>query len=213
MGLVATTTMCLTICFSSCASLKTENIKSKVLFDGSTFDGWEGNMEYFRIEDGAVVAGNMNESIPRNEFLCTQMMYENFEMKVKAKLQGEGDNAGIQFRTHRIPDHHEVMGYQCDMGSVPGEKIWGYLYDESRRKKFLTTPDEEAMIKVLNADDWNDFVIRAEGNHIQIWLNGHKTVDFIEEDITAYRSGVICVQIHSGPPAEAWYKDIELTEL
>jgi hypothetical protein len=25
--------------------------------------------------------------------------------------------------------------------------------------------------------------------------------------------GVICVQIHSGPPSEAWYRDITLTEL
>ena len=29
------------------------------IFDGKTFKGWEGNMEYFRIEQGAVVAGNL----------------------------------------------------------------------------------------------------------------------------------------------------------
>ena len=32
-----------------------------LLFDGKTFKGWEGNMDYFRIQDGAVVAGNLNK--------------------------------------------------------------------------------------------------------------------------------------------------------
>ena len=41
------------------------------LFDGKTFAGWEGNLELFRIEDGAVVGGNLRDEIPRNEFLCT----------------------------------------------------------------------------------------------------------------------------------------------
>lgn len=108
------------------------------LFDGKSFDGWEGDMDWFRIEEGAVVAGSVDKVIPNNEFLCTEVNYENFELRLKTKLQGPGDNAGIQFRSQRIPDHHEVIGYQCDMGSDPAGKIWGYLYDESRRRKFLT---------------------------------------------------------------------------
>ena len=152
------------------------------LFDEESFDGWEGDMDWFRIEESAVVAGSMEKAIPNNEFLCTEVNYENFELRLKAKLQGPGDNAGIQFRSQRIPDHHEVIGYQCDMGSDPSGKIWGYLYDESRRRKFLSEPDNEAMMKVLKVDDWNEFVVRAEGPHIQIWLNGYQTVDFIEED-------------------------------
>ena len=41
------------------------------LFDGKSFNGWEGNLAAFRIQDGAIVGGNMDEKIPRNEFLCT----------------------------------------------------------------------------------------------------------------------------------------------
>jgi hypothetical protein len=26
-------------------------------------------------------------------------------------------------------------------------------------------------------------------------------------------TGVICVQIHAGPPTEAWYKDVRITTL
>jgi hypothetical protein len=38
-------------------------------------------------------------------------------------------------------------------------------------------------------------------------------VDYTEEDPTVDTSGVIAVQIHSGPPTEAWYKDITLLDL
>ena len=40
--------------------------KSVRIFDGKTFNGWEGNLKYFRIEQGAVVAGNLKTKIPNN---------------------------------------------------------------------------------------------------------------------------------------------------
>jgi len=42
--------------------------KGKRIFDGKTFAGWEGNREWFRIEDGAIVGGSLKKRIPRNEF-------------------------------------------------------------------------------------------------------------------------------------------------
>ena len=44
-------------------------------------------------------------------------------------------------------------------------------------------------------------------------LNGKKTVDYKEMDAKIERKGVIAVQIHAGPPSEAWYKDISIQEL
>ena len=43
--------------------------------------------------------------------------------------------------------------------------------------------------------------------------NGLKTVDYTEEDPTIPDHGIIAVQIHGGPPSEAWYKDITIEEL
>lgn len=185
----------------------TSQPKAAPLFDGKTFSGWEGNLEMFRIEDDAIVAGTLADKIPRNEFLCTTKTYGDFELRLKVKLLG-GDkaNAGVQFRTSRIPNHHEVSGYQADMGTG----WWGALYDESRRNKVLQGPDQTKMKAVVKNDDWNDYVIRAEGTRVRLWLNGVQTVDYPETDPAIAASGVICVQIHSGPPSEAWYKDITL---
>ena len=186
------------------------NAKAAPIFDGKTFAGWEGNLKIFRIEEGAIVGGTLKEKIARNEFLCTTRPYSDFELRLKVKLLGgDGANAGIQFRTARIPNHHEVSGYQADMGTG----WWGALYDESRRKKVLLGPDQAKMKEIVKAGDWNDYVVRAEGNHITLSLNGVQTVDYKEMDPAIERSGLICVQIHGGPPSEAWYKDITITDL
>ena len=184
--------------------------KGAALFDGKTFAGWEGDLKIFRIQDGAIVGGSLQQKIARNEFLCTTKTYGDFELRLKVKLLGgDGANAGIQFRTSRIPNHHEVSGYQADMGVG----WWGALYDESRRNKVLTGPEQEKMKSVIKVDDWNDYTIRAEGRRLQTWINGFQTVDDVEEDPKIDTTGVICVQIHGGPPSEAWYKDITLLGL
>ena len=56
--------------------------------------------------------------------------------------------------------------------------------------------------------------VRSEfKRHNFIWVNGVQTVDYVEEDPTIETTGVIAVQIHGGPPSEAWYKDITLLDL
>ena len=62
--------------------------------------------------------------------------------------------------------------------------------------------------KVLKRNDWNDYKIRCEGKHIQLWINGVKTVDYTETDPKIPDYGIIGLQIHGGGKAEAWYKDI-----
>jgi len=181
------------------------------LHDGKTFEGWEGNLDWFRVEDGAVVAGTLEKPIARNEFLCTKRAYSDFELRLKVRLLGDPAraNAGIQIRSKRIPNHHEMIGYQADMG----QHYWGCLYDESRRRKILAQPDKETLAKALKLGDWNDYTIRCVGPRIQLWLNGVQTVDYTEPDAAIEQTGLIGLQVHGGPATEAWYKDIRIAEL
>lgn len=180
------------------------------LFDGKSLRGWEGSASIFRVEDGAIKAGSLREKIEHNEFLTTKTQFGDFELRLKARLVGAGKNAGVQFRSQRIPDHFEVIGYQCDMGEAQGKSIWGALYDESRRRKFLAQGDAEKLVQIVRADDFNDLRIRCEGPRIQIWVNGFQMVDYTEADDKIARDGVIALQIHGGEPAEASYKDIRI---
>lgn len=179
------------------------------LFDGKTLEGWEGDAKTFRIEDGAIVGGSLKEKVPHNEFLATKKEYKDFELRLKFKVVGEGVNAGIQIRSRRIPNHFEMKGYQADIG----QNYWGALYDESRRNKILKGPDQKELEKHLKKNDWNEYVIRCEGRRIRLSINGFETVDYTEPDESIEQAGLIALQIHGGPPSEAWYKDISIVEL
>ncbi|MCH8204246.1 MAG: DUF1080 domain-containing protein [Candidatus Hydrogenedentes bacterium] len=191
------------------------------LFNGQNFDGWEGNLDIFRIEDETIIAGYLDKPIPQNEFLATTHEYEDFELRFDAKLvartrSGEYSNrgnAGIQIRSLRIPDHNEVGGYQVDMGIEPTRNIWGSLYDESRRRDMLELVDQELVSNLYKDEDWNEFVVLCEGPRIQVWLNGTQTVDYTETDPSIPRSGIIAPQIHGGLPSEASYRNIRIKEL
>ena len=184
------------------------------LFDGVTLDGWEGNLDYFRVEDGSLVAGRTDRDIPHNEFLCTTRGYDDFELRLEVKMNGRRNNGGLQIRTERILDHHEVSGYQADIGEWPPQdtkRVWGALYDESRRNKYLV-PAREDVDSFTSMTEWNDYRVLAEGPHIQIWVNDELTTDYTEiEHIPGH--GRICVQIHGGPPAEVWHRNFMIREL
>lgn len=180
------------------------------LFDGKTFKGWEGDTEkMFRIEDGAIVGGTLQEKIPHNAFLTTTKSYKDFVLRLTFKLKGESPNAGVQIRSRRIPNHHEMIGYQADMG----QKYWGCLYDESRRRKILAQADPDLLKRIVKPDDWNTYEIRCVGKRVQLKLNGKTTVDYTEPDDSLEQEGLIGLQIHSGKPSEAWYKDITIEVL
>lgn len=203
------------------------------LFNGETLQGWEGNKEYFRVQEGAIVAGRLDQLIPQNEFLCTTKEYQDFDLRLKAKLVGEGDNGGVQFRSERIPNSSEVSGYQADIGFIPASwvknfdqfkqqvanlkdetpyPLWGSLYDESRRARVLALGGYDEVSEVLKKGDWNEIRIRAEGNFIKIWINNQLITKYKEtEDMP--QKGVIGLQVHAGPPLEVHYKDIFIQEL
>jgi hypothetical protein len=178
------------------------------LFDGETLNGWEGNAQYFRVEDGAIVGGTDAAPIPRNEFLCTEAEYGDFELELGFFLD-EGVNSGVQIRSQRIPGSHETIGYQADLG----EGYWGAIYDESRRNRVLVAPPEGLIEQILDRDGWNKYRIVAEGPRIQSFLNTRQTVDYTEAEADIPQRGRICLQIHSGPPGEARFFDLRMRPL
>ena len=182
------------------------------LFDGRTFAGWEGDTQVtWRIEAGALVGGFLTEAVPHNDFLCTTKEFKNFDLRLKVKLAGTGFvNGGIQIRSQRLRDPaFEMTGYQADMG----EGYWGCLYDESRRNKVLAHTHAAIIKRIVNPNDWNDYIVRCEDRHIRLWLNGVLTVDYFEEDKEIPVGGFIGVQIHGGGNSEASYRDMTIEEL
>lgn len=200
--------------------------RCRSLFDGTLLTRWEGNAYWFHTEGDAVVAGHLEEKIPENQFLCTTDKFENFDLRMEVRMRGTGRNAGVQFRSRRpkasdegVPPN-EVIGYQADMGQSGDGSIWGALYDESRRKQMLAVPDPRFEVSwktpegsTIPETDWIRLRIVCVGNQIEIFLNGTRTIRYTETDPAISRAGVIGLQIHSGPPAEAWYRNIRILSL
>ena len=185
------------------------------LFDGKTFAGWDGDTKAtWRIQDGCIVGGSLTRKVPRNQFLATTRSYGDFVLRVKFKLLGDPRkgfvNSGVQFRSQRVPNDTEMVGYQADLGDPAW---WGCLYDESRRNRVLAQSDMARINKVLRRGGWNDYEVRAEGRRIRTYLNGVLGVDYTEKDEKLPQEGRIGLQIHGGGPAEVWFKDVTIEEL
>jgi len=181
---------------------------AKPLFDGRTLAGWEGNKENWRAEDGAIVGGALDRRQPHNEFLATTADYGDFELRLQYRIEGTGGfvNGGVQFWSQRVPGSFEVSGYQADLGAGTD----GNLYDESRRNADLAEPSHDVRDRALRPGAWNDYRIRAEKAHIQIWLNGVKTVDYTESAQGIPQRGKFALQIHGGANTKVSYRNIEV---
>ena len=184
------------------------------LFNGRDLSGWEGDPKIFRAENGAIVAGKLGYELEHNDYLYSTTTYENFELRAQVKVSSDYHaNSGIQFRTSYPKEGYEACGFQADTGSHMGEIIWGGLYDNGRRNIDIVMNEADFLKKIYRSGDWNDIVIRCEGNHIQIWFNGVQTVDYLEKEEGIATSGMIGFQAHVGPPSETSFRHIYIKEL
>lgn len=93
----------------------------KSLFDGSTLKGWDGPMDVWRVENGAIVAqAKAEDRLPPVYLFWAGGDLKNFEFKTEIKLEGQGGNSGVQFRAARLGkiekkySEWESRGYQAD---------------------------------------------------------------------------------------------------
>ena len=192
-----------------------EAAERRPLFDGASLAGWDvraGEEKWWKAGDGVIVGGSLEEDVPHNTFLATTESFDNFDLVFKIRVRGAGGfiNSGIQIRSVRVQDSHEMRGYQVDAG--PG--WWGKLYDESRRNTVIGEPkDAQALAAAIKEGDWNEYRIRTEGPAIRSWINGVAALDFVESDATIPLTGRIGIQVHGGGKALVEVKDVTIERL
>jgi hypothetical protein len=176
------------------------------LFNGKDLTGWDGDTSLWKVDQDVIVGDS--PGIKHNQFLCTKEEFGDFELRLEFRMRDGVGNSGVQFRTKRLPNTTEVSGYQADLG----DGYWGCLYDESRRNKVLMKP-LATFESTLKKGDWNEYTIRAEGDHVVLKINGVTTVDFREPDADIARSGIIALQVHSGGPMKIEFRKIRIKSL
>jgi hypothetical protein len=185
------------------------------LFDGKSLDGWEtleDDAYLWKVVAGTITAGSLTQKVPHNSFLATKRSYHNFDLRLKLRISGTDGfiNSGVQIRSVRLPDSHEMFGYQVDAG----KGWWGKLYDESRRRKVIGQAANMAAVnKAVKEHGWNEFRIRAEGPRIRSWINDVPALDYEEPDTNIALDGHIGIQVHGGGKALVQVKDVTIQEL
>ena len=176
------------------------------LFNGKNLEGWSTTRpELWSVEEGVITGTGIR--LATNVFLFTDKRYGDFELRYEARLIDDEGNSGVQIRSEKLDDGH-AKGYQVDIG----KGYWGSLYHELGRGMLAQYEREEgAESDPVKRDEFNEFVVRAEGDHIAVHLNGVKTVDL--RDPEGERDGRIALQIHSGRSTVIQFRNIEIREL
>ena len=221
--LIKRLTLVLTIISLMSCNTKTKS-KEINLFNGENLDGWKGNVKIWSAENGCIVGKTTEENkIEKNSFLIQEQEFSNFEFTFQYKIIG--GNSGVQYRSKVIDEKEFVVsGYQADIEA--GVNYSGILYEEKGRgilakrgeqvkvlddgkKEVSTFTTSEIIQSKINNEDWNDYKIIANGDHLQHFINNTKTVDVLDKEVDkSSSSGIIALQVHTGPNMTVFYKNL-----
>jgi len=225
-----------------CAStaLAADEAGFKSLFNGKDLTGWEGRPEHWSVQDGAITGKTTKEHPAKgNNFLIwrpdgTNGIVGDFELRLSYKIVPNNDkgfaNSGIQYRSKDF-GNFVVGGYQADFEA--GKTYSGILYEE-RMDGILAGRGQKTVVKTVNGktkiepvgslgksadiqakikdEDWNDYVVIAQGNHFQHFINGVQTIDVVDEREggKSVKEGILALQLHAGDPMTVQFKDIRI---
>jgi len=206
------------------------------IFDGKTFDGWEGNPKYWRVEDGNMVGEITPETIIKsNTFIIWRGgAPKDFELKVEYRITS-GGNSGINYRSIVVEDkvtpenRFAMRGYQFDIDGR--NRYTGQNYEEKgrlflalrgqmtrvvggRKPIIVSTLGDGDALETFITKDWNAIHLIARGNMLVHNLNGHVMSVTIDDDSPNRKfEGLIGVQVHVGGPMKVEYRNWRLKNL
>lgn len=202
------------------------------IFDGKTLNGWQGDTNYWRVENGCLVG----EVTPTNLLKINSFIVwrggetRDFELKVEYRVSARG-NSGINYRSIMVTNGPWTMrGYQAD---IDGQNQYTGQNYEERGRTFLalrgqvtrqvddqlpqivgTLGSANELLAVIQTNDWNEYHLIASGNTLTHILNGHVMSVVIDEDTKNRRfDGMLGVQVHVGPPMKIEYRNFRLKNL
>jgi hypothetical protein len=173
-----------------------------VAFIGKLKTGKEVTL--WRVEDGQIIGGG-----PSSHLFSERGDYTNFRFRVEAKVN-DGGNSGQYFRTKFEPGF--PSGYEAQLNATHSDPIkTGSLYPAGSLGKYRKEIAVVMKTAPHKPDEFFTQEVVAEGNHIQIFVNGKKTLDWMDPDNT-FKKGHFALQGHD-PKSIMTFRKVEVKEL
>jgi len=179
------------------------------IFNGKDLTGWKVNPENkdsIQAKDGMIVIdGKRTHAFYDGE--VGNHDFKNFEFKAKVKTF-KNANSGIYFHTKYQESGWPSAGYECQVNNTHSDKKkTGGLYAV-----------KDNFDEVAKDEEWFDYYIKVEGNHVIIKINDKVITDYTQPEKPEHLksmpgrkigSGTICLQAHD-PKSVVHYKDLKL---
>ncbi len=176
------------------------------LFNGKDLTGWQKvGDEKWDVEDGTIHGRAITK---KYGYLQTDKNYKDFQLGLRFKCEGDG-NSGVFFHVGFKPGTVDVsQGLQFEIDCRLMQHTGG-IYGDGRGWVVWPSPENEIVVR---QDEWNEYLLKVEGNHYISRLNGVTMVDFTDPNPKSF-DGPIALQLHSGGEGNMRFKDILIRDL
>lgn len=193
-------------------NIRLKPLSLKPLFDGKTLNGW--NLERAELSKFEVTPnGEMHLTKGRGQ-IETAGDFTNFVLQLDCKVNGDGLNSGIFFRTLRKT---RWVGYESQINNKfgdgdrtkPADCGTGGIYHRQSARRVISD-DHKWFTKTLVVD----------GPHIAVWVNGYQVSDWTDNrpakdnprEGRRDAGGAIAIQGHD-PTTDFLFRTIQAVEL
>jgi Domain of Unknown Function (DUF1080) len=176
------------------------------LFNGTDLSGWVkvGN-EQWTVQDGVIHGVAVTKEYG---YLMTEKPYRDFHLSLRFLCEGTG-NSGVFFHTAFKPGTADVsQGLQFEVDCTIMQHTGG-IYGDGRDWIVWPAPENETVVR---KGEWNEYLLKVEGNRYVARLNGVQMVDFTDPSPKSSDGG-IALQLHSGGEGNMKFKDIWIRDL
>jgi hypothetical protein len=205
----------LLICLSAASLLVSNSLAQKPklpgedwvqLFNGKDLSGWEKvGKEKWDVDNEQIHGVGVTKDYG---YLQTEKSYKDFHLALRFKCEGDG-NSGVFFHTDFKPGTADVsQGLQFEIDCTIMQHTAG-IYGDGRGWIVWPAPENELVVR---KGDWNEYLLKVEGNRYVSRLNGIVMVDFTDPKPKSF-DGRIALQLHAGGKGDMRFKDIWIRDL
>ncbi len=147
----------------------------KLLFNGKNTEGWHAfhkdSVKGWEIVDGVLSTKGGNGDLVSND------EYESFELLFDWKLPKAG-NSGVMYMMQDLPNVKETWHTGVEYQLIDA-KNWPDTLHESQKPAAAYDLYDPLSAPAKDAGEWNTGKIISNKGHIEHYLNGQKTADYI----------------------------------